>query len=151
MSSSLVKKNKNNIYKDYNINIDKYYIRTDELSKYNSHIIHLQSDKENNLVIPVLYNNKMRGFKTFLTIPLHVKRDYSQHIKKLLSCNKDKEAIELYQKELEYTNQFLYPIFSTHIKISKFKEYNFLNIELEPFSIDMLYERILIEQQLNNF
>ncbi len=146
------------IYKDYykkiktiinyfNNNQDKYIKNEDNNEYVYFNFFLYKSKKDNNIKL------NFNSGQFFMDFRLYIKKESQEYIKSLLLLNKEKEAIDFLKKELEHTNSFLYSIFSSYIDISIFKigDKSLINFKGFSFSIDILYDRILMEKQLNNF
>lgn len=155
----LKQKSEKIIYKDYdkkiktiinyfNNNKDKY-IQNNDNNEFSYIDIELYKDKENNLIS--LNNGK---YKSFFHFCFYLKIDDKEHIKQLLLQYKEKEAIDFYKNKLQSTNPFMYSIFSNYIEIYTYKTIRnaiCIDFKTKSFYIDVLYDRILMEKQLNYF
>lgn len=146
------------IYKDYDkkikiitnyfLNNQDKYIKNEVDNQYVYLKFFLYKSKKDNHI-----KLNLNPGLSFLNFIFYMKKESKEYINSLLLINKEKEAIDFYKKELENTNPFLYPIFSSYIDISTFKtrDQSRIKFTVNSFSIDILYDRILMEKQLNNF
>lgn len=158
----LNKKSEKNIYQDYDqkiktiveyfkINQEKY-IKNNENNEFSYINIQLYKDKKNNLIL--LNSTK---YKSFFKFNFYLKVEDQEIIKQLFLQNKEKEAIDFYHKQLQSINPFMYAIFSSCIEISKstytniMNKQNYTSFRVKSLPIEVLYERIVLEKQLNNF